>query len=120
MSQTYELRDIGGGGKARRVEFKEDNEIEFEKLTYSTCRPENLDWYLTASRMDVEQDTQTAVGTNAVLHFFEVPILYTPVFSLPTGSGRRSGFLISNLRPCKSWWRERLGHHGSLLCQFGA
>jgi LPS-assembly protein len=89
----YELRDIGGGGKARRVEFKEDNEIEFEKLTYSTCRPENLDWYLTASRMDVEQDTQTAVGTNAVLHFFEVPILYTPIFSLPTGSGRRSGFL---------------------------
>jgi LPS-assembly protein len=89
----YELRDIGGGGKARRVEFKEDNEIEFEKLTYSTCRPENLDWYLTATRMDVEQDTQTAIGTNAILHFFEVPILYTPVFSLPTGPGRRSGFL---------------------------
>jgi LPS-assembly protein len=89
----YELRDIGGGGKARRVEFKEDNEIEFEKLTYSTCRPENLDWYLTASRMDVEQDTQSAVGTNGVLHFFKVPVLYTPAFSLPTGSGRRSGFL---------------------------
>ena len=94
MDQSdYELRDIGGGGKARRVEFKEDNEIEFEKLTYSTCRPENLDWYLTATRMDVEQDTQTAIGTNAILHFFEVPILYTPVFSLPTGPGRRSGFL---------------------------
>jgi LPS-assembly protein len=89
----YELRDIGGSGKARRVEFKENNEIEFEKLTYSTCRPENLDWYLTASRMDVEQDTQSAVGTNAILHFFEVPILYSPIFSLPTGSGRRSGFL---------------------------
>ncbi len=89
----YELRDIGGGGKARRVEFKQDNEIEFEKLTYSTCRPENLDWYLTASRMDVEQDTQSAVGTNGVLHFFKVPVLYTPAFSLPTGSGRRSGFL---------------------------
>ena len=89
----YELRDIGGGGKASRVEFKEDNEIEFEKLTYSTCRPENLDWYLTASRMDVEQDTQSAVGTNGVLHFFNVPVLYTPAFSLPTGSGRRSGFL---------------------------
>jgi LPS-assembly protein len=94
MDETdYELRDTGGGGKARRVEFKQDNEIEFEKLTYSTCRPENLDWYLTASRMDVEQDTQSAVGTNGVLHFFKVPVLYTPAFSLPTGSGRRSGFL---------------------------
>jgi LPS-assembly protein len=89
----YELRGIGGYGKADRVDFKEDNEFELENLTYSTCRPENLDWYLSASRMDVEQDTKSAVGTNAVLHFFNVPILYTPVFALPVGSERRSGFL---------------------------
>ncbi len=90
---NYELREIGGSGKASRVDFKEDNEFEFEKLTYTTCRPDNIDWYLTASRMDVQQDTNTAVGTNGVLHFFSVPILYTPVFSLPTGSARTSGFL---------------------------
>jgi LPS-assembly protein len=90
---NYELRGIGGYGKADRVDFKEDNEFELENLTYSTCRPENLDWYLSASRMDVEQDTKSAVGTNAVLHFFNVPVLYTPVFALPVGSGRRSGFL---------------------------
>ncbi len=89
----YELRDIGGFGHANRVDFKEDNEFELDKLTYSTCRPDNLDWYLAASRMDVEQDTKSAVGTNAVLHFFNVPVLYTPVFALPVGSERRSGFL---------------------------
>lgn len=89
----YELRDIGGFGNASRVDFKEGGEFELEKLRYSTCRPENLDWYLTASRMDVEQDTRSAVGTNGVLHFFNVPILYTPVFALPVGSERRSGFL---------------------------
>ena len=27
---TYELREIGGSGKASRVDFKEDNEFEFE------------------------------------------------------------------------------------------
>jgi len=90
---NYELRGIGGYGKADRVDFREDNEFELENLTYSTCRPENLDWYLSASRMDVEQDTNSAAGTNAVLHFFNVPVLYTPVFALPVGSGRRSGFL---------------------------
>jgi len=90
---NYELRGIGGYGKADRVDFKEDNEFELENLTYSTCRPENLDWYLSASRMDVEEDTKSASGTNAVLHFFNVPVLYTPVFALPVGSGRRSGFL---------------------------
>ncbi len=90
---NYELRGIGGYGKADRVDFKEGNEFELENLTYSTCRPENLDWYLSASRMDVEEDTKSASGTNAVLHFFNVPVLYTPVFVLPVGSGRRSGFL---------------------------
>ena len=90
---VYELRDIGGGGKARRVDFLEDGQYEFDKLTYTTCRPENVDWYLSASRMDVEQDTNLATGTNGVLHFFDVPVLYTPAFVLPTTSGRQSGFL---------------------------
>lgn len=89
----YELRDIGGSGAANRANFKEDNEFELENLTYTTCRPENLDWYLTASRMDVEQDAKFAVGSDAVLHFFNVPVLYTPVFALPVGSERRSGFI---------------------------
>jgi LPS-assembly protein len=90
---VYELRDIGGGGKASRVELLEGDAYEFEKPTYTTCRPENVDWYLSASRMEVDPDSNSAVGTNGVLHFFDIPILYTPVFALPAGSGRQSGFL---------------------------
>lgn len=90
---VYELRDIGGGGKASRVELLEGDAYEFEKPTYTTCRPENVDWYLSASRMEVDPDSSSAVGTNGVLHFFDIPILYTPVFALPAGSGRQSGFL---------------------------
>lgn len=93
LEPNYELRDIGGSGKANRVDFQEGNEFELTKMTYTTCRPDSVDWYLTASQMDVESDTNVATGTNGVLHFFNVPVLYTPFFSLPTGSGRRSGFL---------------------------
>jgi LPS-assembly protein len=90
---VYELRDIGGGGKANRVELLEDNQYEFEKLTYTTCGPENIDWYLSASRMEVDADRNSATGSNGVLHFFDIPILYTPAFALPVSSGRQSGFL---------------------------
>lgn len=90
---VYELKDIGGGGKASRVELLEDNHYEFEKLTYTTCGPNNVDWYLSASRMEVSPEGNTATGTNGVLHFFDVPILYTPVFALPASSERQSGFL---------------------------
>ena len=89
----YQLREAGASGKANRVDFYQDDQIELDKLTYTTCRPDNVDWYLSASRLDVDQDTQQAVGTNGVLHFFNVPVLYTPIFALPMNSDRRSGFL---------------------------
>lgn len=90
---VYELRDIGGGGKASRVELLEGDQYEFEKLTYTTCGPDNVDWYLSASRMEIDPEANSSTGTNGVLHFFDVPILYTPVFSLPATSNRQSGFL---------------------------
>jgi LPS-assembly protein len=89
----YQLREAGASGKANRVDFYQDDQIELNKLTYTTCRPDNVDWYLSASRLDVDQDTQQAVGANGVLHFFNVPVLYTPIFALPMNSDRRSGFL---------------------------
>jgi LPS-assembly protein len=90
---TYELKEVGASGKASRVDFKENNEFEFEKPTFTTCRPDNIDWYLSASKMDVERDVDVIIGTNGVLHFFDIPVFYTPVFALPSGSSRRSGFL---------------------------
>ena len=89
----YQLREAGASGTANRVDFYQDDQIELNKLTYTTCRPDNVDWYLSASRLDVDQDTQQALGTNGVLHFFNVPVLYTPIFALPMNSDRRSGFL---------------------------
>jgi LPS-assembly protein len=89
----YQLREAGASGQANRVDFYQDDQIELNKLTYTTCRPDNVDWYLSATHLDIDQDTQQAVGTNGVFHFFNVPILYTPIFALPLNSDSRSGFL---------------------------
>jgi len=108
----FELRNIGGSGEAQRVDFLPDDQIEFQKLKYTTCRPDNVDWYIKASRMDVEQDTNSAVGRNGVLHFFNVPVLYTPAFALPTNSERRSGFLSPTYgRSNRNGWDIRVPYY---------
>jgi len=65
----------------------------FDKSIYTTCSPENLDWYFTASRVEIDQEQKVMTGKNGVMRFFDVPIMYAPYFRLPTSNQRRSGFL---------------------------
>jgi len=110
----YELRSIGGGGKASRVAFKEGNEFEFNRLIYTTCRPDNLDWYISASRMDVQQDTDSAVGENGVLHFL-IYLFCIPQFFTTNWIGSFIWIFVTHLRQGEAWWRFRMGCDSSLL-----
>ncbi|HQR84824.1 MAG TPA: LPS assembly protein LptD, partial [Polynucleobacter sp.] len=55
--------------------------------------PENLDWYFTASKLEIDNEQKEMVGTHGVMRFFDVPIAYIPYFSAPTSKERRSGIL---------------------------
>ena len=90
---NYELRDIRGRGKANKLTIESANLYIFDKAIYTTCSPENLDWYFTASRVEIDQEQKVMTGKNGVMRFFDVPIIYAPYFSLPTSNQRRSGFL---------------------------
>ena len=90
---TYEIRDNRSSGKARKLTIESSDIFVFDKGTYSTCSPDNLDWYFTGDRMEVDNEQKELTGTNGVMRFFDVPILYTPYFSLPTSNQRRSGLL---------------------------
>ncbi len=89
----YELRDVRGRGQANRLTIETADVFLFDKATYTTCSPENLDWYFTASQIEVDQEQKEMTGRNGVMRFFDVPIAYTPYFSLPTSNQRRSGLL---------------------------
>ena len=65
----------------------------FDKATYTTCTPENLDWYFTASTLEIDNEQKEMVGTHGVMRFFDVPIAYVPYFTAPTSNQRRSGIL---------------------------
>jgi LPS-assembly protein len=92
-SPIYELRDNGGNGKAKKLTVQSADVFVFDKATYSTCTPENLDWYFTASTMEIDNEQKEMVGTHGVMRFFDVPIAYIPYFTAPTGGQRRSGIL---------------------------
>lgn len=90
---NYELRDVRGRGKANKLTIESADLFTFDRATYTTCNPENLDWYFTASRIEVDQEQKQMTGQNGVMRFFDVPIMYAPYFSLPTSNQRRSGLL---------------------------
>ena len=92
-SPNYEFRDVRGRGKANRLTIESADVFIFDKATYTTCSPDNLDWYFTASKIEIDQEQKQMTGRDGVMRFFNVPIAYTPYFSLPTSNQRRSGLL---------------------------
>jgi LPS-assembly protein len=92
-SPTYELRDSRGSGKAKKLTIEGPDIFVFDKATYTTCTPENMDWYFTVSNLEIDNEQKEMVGTHGVMRFFDVPIAYVPYFTAPTGGQRRSGIL---------------------------
>jgi LPS-assembly protein len=92
-SPTYELRDNHASGSANKLTVAGPDVFVFDKATYTTCNPENMDWYFTASTLEIDNEQKEMTGTNGVMRFFDVPVAYVPYFTAPTGGQRRSGLL---------------------------
>ena len=92
-SPSYELRDTRGSGTAKKLTIQNSDIFVFDKATYTTCTPENMDWYFSVSSMEIDNEQKEMTGTNGVMHFFDVPIAYVPYFTAPTGGQRRTGLL---------------------------
>lgn len=90
---NYELRDNRASGYAKKLTIETSDIFVFDKATYTTCTPENLDWYFTASTLEIDNEQKEMVGTHGVMRFFDVPIAYVPYFTAPTANQRRSGIL---------------------------
>jgi LPS-assembly protein len=90
---SYELRDTRGNGNAKKLTIENSDIFVFDKATYTTCTPENMDWYFTANTLEIDNEQKEMVGTHAVMRFYDVPIAYFPYFTAPTSGQRRSGIL---------------------------
>ncbi|QWD68144.1 LPS-assembly protein LptD [Polynucleobacter sp. VK25] len=90
---SYEFRDTRGNGTAKKLTIENTDIFVFDKATYTTCTPQNMDWYFSASTLEIDNEQKEMVGTHGVMRFFDVPIAYVPYFTAPTSNQRRSGVL---------------------------
>jgi LPS-assembly protein len=92
--QTGEnLRTTTGTGVADRMEFLGENRVRMENATYSTCGPDNPDWYAKAETLDLNFESDEGEGRNGTIYFKDVPVLYSPWLDFSLNNRRKSGFL---------------------------
>ena len=63
------------------------------KRQYTTCKPGNDDWYLSAAELKLDYDNEVGSGDDATVRFFGVPIFHSPWVSFSLSDERKSGFL---------------------------
>jgi LPS-assembly protein len=94
---TYRFARTGAGGKASLIEFIDDQRASATDATYSSCTIEDADgepvWILKARELHLDHETNEGIARDAVLRFYGVPILASPVLSFPLSEERKSGFL---------------------------
>ncbi len=96
-SPRFYLPLTGGSGSAERIDFLGRGEVEMRDATYTTCRPDDPDWYLRAESLTLDRGADEGSARWATLFFKDVPILKAPFIDFPLGEERRSGFLAPTL-----------------------
>lgn len=89
-------RSTEGYGHAERIDFEGENQIRLSNATYSTCKPDETDWYVRGKEMRLDYDHEEGTTKDASVVFKDVPIFYTPVGFFSLNHQRKSGFLPAN------------------------
>ncbi|MEN8174576.1 MAG: LPS assembly protein LptD [Pseudomonadota bacterium] len=90
---SFQLPEIGGRGKAERGELEGRNQLRATEIQFTTCRPGNTDWLLTARSLEVDRIEGKATARGARLKFKGVPVLASPWLKFRLDDQRESGFL---------------------------
>lgn len=93
LHPAYRLESNKAQGKAERIDFYAQDQASVTDGTYSTCEGPDPDWYLKASRLDLDSGRDVGTAHGSVLYFKDVPILGAPAMSFPLSDARKSGFL---------------------------
>lgn len=95
-TQAPPPRQVEVNGQAERIDFEGENHYTLTDSSYSTCKPEQTDWYLKTSETKLDYDRKEGLAKHASLWFGGAPIFYTPAMSFPLSGQPRSGILHPN------------------------
>ena len=90
----YDLqRHRSAHGGAEKVEFLGRDRYRLTKATYTTCRPDKVDWTIEASEINLDYERDEGEAWGMRLRFFDTTILGSPWATFPLSDRRRSGLL---------------------------
>lgn len=93
----YRLTTARARGHADSAELLDDGRSRYRNISYTTCRPGNDEWLLTADALELDHDEGLGTADDAGLRFFGVPLLYAPTMTFPIDDRRRSGVLLPSV-----------------------
>lgn len=97
-TETPPERTSTASGSAERIDLAGENHFLFNRATFSTCKPGSTDWYLQASKMDMDFDKDFGTADHASVWFQGAPLFYTPKIWFPLNNRRRSGLLAPTFK----------------------
>lgn len=81
-------------GGAEEMKRLNETESELYGVTYTTCPPDDEDWVLRATSMDIDQQSGRGTARNVRLALGGVPVLYVPWLQFPIDDRRMTGLLF--------------------------
>lgn len=96
-NDKYFLPARHGRGSASKISTQASDKTHLSELTYTTCPPGDASWYLHASHVTLNHDTEIGYATNAWISFKGVPLLWWPYLTFPLTDARKSGFLAPSI-----------------------
>ncbi len=83
-------------GRAESLTLSDADHSTLKGVSYTTCSPGHEDWLLSASELQLDQQSNTGEAYHTVFRFKGVPIFYSPYLNFPL-AGRKSGLLPPTL-----------------------
>jgi LPS-assembly protein len=86
-------RERPARGSAERMEFLGRSRYRLFEAKFTTCQPGQDDWFLEASQLDLDYETDEGKARHSRLRFFDHTLLAFPYAAFPLENRRRSGLL---------------------------
>jgi LPS-assembly protein len=92
-SAKFELPGQHAHGSAAKIFKIDDSRSRFRDILYTSCDPDDRDWHLTASELNIDDETGRGTARHTTLYFQDIPFFYLPYFMFPIDDRRMSGML---------------------------
>ena len=90
---TFMLEREHGHGSASEVSSSGFDRLNAGDVSYTTCNPGDVDWRITADRVEFDRVEDVGTARNLWLEFKGRRAMYLPWISFPLSSQRKSGLL---------------------------